>query len=157
MKIDSVERSSRTRIICSKEESLKSAQEIGNRKKETPVSRHNDYHDPLYYGYYGYNDYFFYSWLWSDMCHDHSIHVQDVSLVTETGGDLLEVDEKGVDMAAQEPAELVEAAEAAESASFDGGGTADGSDSGGFFDSGDSGGSSCASSCGSSCGGCGGD
>ncbi len=101
MKIDSVERSSRTRIICSKEESLKSAQEIGNRKNETTVSRHNDYHDPLYYGYYGYNDYFFYSWLWSDMCHDHSIHVQDVSLVTETGGDLLEVDEKGVDMAAQ--------------------------------------------------------
>ena len=155
MKVDQVLRDLKTQIIRSAVGSIKSKMEIRKRLMR-PSSSHSE---PLYYGYYGYDKYFFYSWLWSDMCHHQGIHCRDISIVNETGTEVLQVDENGVDMGAQDPSEL---GAASESGAFFSGSTAgeSGDSSSSFFGAGgDSGGSSCGSSCGSSsgggCGGCG--
>lgn len=80
-------------------------------KKQSQWRRCDDY-DPVYYGYYGYDDYFFYSWVWSDMCYRENIHCHDCSVVDEAGQTVFEVGEEGFDagesnaMNPEEPIEL---------------------------------------------------
>ena len=82
--IDDVRRSSESRII----------------RPSEPVKRHDqwhrsDGHEPVYYGYYGYDDYFFYSWIWSDMCHQENIYCHDCCVVDDQGQTVFEVGEEG--------------------------------------------------------------
>ena len=123
---------------------------------------------PIFHGYYGTSEDFFYAWLWADMVHDLNYHVCDFHLIDEAGATIMEVGETGFDAGVD--ALNVEADFAlpdsgditlgtsdvlpSVTGTGDGGGWLSESFSGG--DSGDIGGSSC-SSCGSSCGGCGGD
>ena len=55
---------------------------------------HYDY-DPVYHDYYGYNDVFFYAWLWSDHCHSRDIHCHGCTIVDTTGADVVEVNDVG--------------------------------------------------------------
>ncbi len=51
--------------------------------------------EPVYHGYYGYSNVFFYAWLWSAMCYDHNIYCHDFTLVDEAGNSMLTVGESG--------------------------------------------------------------
>jgi hypothetical protein len=52
---------------------------------------------PVYHGYYGFGDFFFYSYLWSSMCHTNHIHIHNTSLVSEEGSLLKDIGSEGVD------------------------------------------------------------
>lgn len=143
-------------------------------------SRNRGASDPVYHGYYGYDDYFWYSWTWSEMCHENNVHCHDCSVVDDQGRTVFEVQSDGFDAGESNvlnPAEPIEVPSDGDvsvsddhafsdspdfSAAAD---TSGGGDSGGwlgslcdgFSDGGSDGGASCGSSCGSSCGGgCGG-
>jgi len=134
--------------------------------------RHERYGNPIYYGYYGYDSYFFYSWMWSGSMYSHNIYVNDCHVVDEVGNDIMSVGENGFNAGDNNALNVDEPFEAPsgsddikyfegneyqdelESANLLGNGSdvsdvSDISDSGGF-DGGDDGGASC-----SSCGGCG--
>ena len=49
----------------------------------------------LYYGYYGFDDLFFYAWMWCDLSYEHDIHIRNVSVVDELGCAVLDVGEVG--------------------------------------------------------------
>lgn len=118
--------------------------------------------------YYGFSDFILYTWLWTDLCHQHNIHIDNVEVVSEDGEHITEIGSEPVDAS---EANLMDPDQDYDSrtSSFGDEGTndyhdtlaADSSDSGGWFDSwgdsswSDSSCSSCGSSC-SSCGGCGG-
>jgi hypothetical protein len=124
----------------------------------------------VYHGYYGFNDAFFYAWMWSEMMHSHQFHCHNCNIVDHSGQDLVEIGEEGF-VAGEEGNDLLnpetdfhEAAHASgleegvgDAGELDVGST----DSSGFFDSvfdssgfgGDDAGSSCGSSCGGGCGG----
>lgn len=52
---------------------------------------------PVYHGYHGIGDYFFYAWMWSSMSHSHNIHIHNVNVVDEAGNTMMEVGEQGFD------------------------------------------------------------
>ena len=84
--VDDVRKSSESRII----------------RPSEPVKKHGqwqsfDGREPVYYGYYGYDDYFFYTWMWSDMCHRENIYCHDCCVVDDQGQTVFEVGEKGFD------------------------------------------------------------
>lgn len=71
------------------------------RPKE-PISRmsqmeHYADSDPIYYGYHGFDDYFFYAWYWSSLSHHHHVHYHDVTIVHENGDPWMEVGSEGFD------------------------------------------------------------
>lgn len=135
--------------------------------------RLDDAHDDLFYGYHGFEDAFLYAWVWSELSHEHAVHVSDVALVDESGRAVLDVGPEGFDAgdgATLDPDQPFEAPDGADVTFHSGSDYADtwtpevdatsgasDTDSGGWLDgvfdsSGfDSGG---ASSCDSSCGGC---
>ncbi len=140
--------------------------------------------DDLFYGYYGFDDYFMYAWMWSELSHDHSLHVHDVSVVDDLGHGVFDVGARGFDAGASsalDPTAAFIPPTDADDLTFHGdnaysseleaagvdavtGASASDDDSGwlgGVFDGdyggGDTSTSTCGSSCGSSCGGCGGD
>jgi len=138
--------------------------------------RNNHDSDPVFYGYYGFGDYFFYSWMWSSMLFHSGLYVNNFYMVDSFGQDVMSVGDQGINAANgdtfNESADFTPPTEG--DVSFAGGGeyadqigtsdsggdfSSDSSDSseGGFFDSfmGDSDSGSSCSSC-SSCGGCGG-
>ena len=57
------------------------------------------HHDPLFGGYYGFDEVFFHAWLWSELMHDHGVHAQQVTLVDESGHDVLFLGDQGIDPA----------------------------------------------------------
>ncbi|MGB7323258.1 MAG: hypothetical protein WBD31_00195 [Rubripirellula sp.] len=135
--------------------------------------RRRDYEDPVFHGYHGMDDYFFYAWFWADMCHDHQIQVADCTMVNDAGQAIVEVGEDAISVDQEDI--LSPATESADTSN----GAIDpdaktsfadvteietsktSASSGGWFDSfadsfsgsDDSGGSSCGSSCGGGCGG----
>jgi len=76
VKLDDITAEHRDRIIVPKEK-------IEN-KGAMPKRKTKGYHG-VNYGYYGFDDYLFYSLLWSDLCHDTSIQEKDVWIEDETG------------------------------------------------------------------------
>ncbi|MCZ6900875.1 MAG: hypothetical protein O7F74_11610 [Bacteroidetes bacterium] len=84
--IKEIEIQHQTRIIVPKEK----IDQPGSIRKSTSSS------DPVFYGYYGMSDYFFYSYMWSSYSHDHHIHVQDTHLVTDEGAMIGHISEEGV-------------------------------------------------------------
>ncbi len=59
---------------------------------------HSKKSKPVYYGYYGYDDYFLYSWLWGDMMYQHNIYTRNVDIVDEEGNKILHIGEKGLNV-----------------------------------------------------------
>ena len=53
--------------------------------------RHARYASPAFYGYFGFDDFFFYSWLWSDIMVSHNIYCNDFYLVDTLGNNILKV------------------------------------------------------------------
>ena len=69
----------------------------------TKEIQHNQTGRPAYYGYYGYDDYWLYSWYWAESMHMHNIHCHDVMIVDPAGEAVLNVGEQGF-MAGEEAA-----------------------------------------------------
>ncbi|TAL68439.1 MAG: hypothetical protein EPN82_10625 [Bacteroidetes bacterium] len=57
--------------------------------------RHERYADPVYYGYYGFDNYFLYSWLWADMLFSHNLYVNDFYMVDSIGNEVMNVGSMG--------------------------------------------------------------
>lgn len=57
--------------------------------------KHNRYSNPAYYGYYGFDNYFLYAWLWAYCLSQKNIYVTDFSLVDETGKEILQIQKEG--------------------------------------------------------------
>ncbi|MCA9735875.1 hypothetical protein KC799_27295, partial [candidate division KSB1 bacterium] len=56
--------------------------------------------EPVYYGYPGFSDFFFYAWMWSAFAHDSHIHCHNFDLVDEQGNTMMAVGENGFDAGA---------------------------------------------------------
>jgi hypothetical protein len=160
IRVTDVKRKSKSNILIPKE----SKKDLNSFRNQYPANYQAQ--SPVYQGYYGFSDFFFYSFMWSSMCHSHHIHVHDTSLVSEEGSVIKDIDHEGIDAGDNSlfdsdqdynnrlsDNDLCYDEESGEYGDTDSGG----SDSwwGGDDSSSDSGDSSC-SSC-SSCGGCGGD
>ncbi|KAA3615692.1 MAG: hypothetical protein D8M58_15980 [Calditrichaeota bacterium] len=151
--------------VTSKPSIIRPNQKIKNVKE----IQHNHDGRPVHYGYYGYDDYYLYSWYWAESMHMHNIHCHDVMIVDAAGDAVLDVGEEGF-MAGEEAAlnpdedfsvpegedveviggnEFIDESEVDTSSSSDGDSWF-GDSSGGDFDSGSD------ASC-SSCSSCGGD
>jgi hypothetical protein len=63
-------------------------------KKEIP-SAQRQAAEPVFYGYPGWGNAFFYAWMWSSMCHTHDIHVNNSTLVDDNGANIMSVGEQG--------------------------------------------------------------
>jgi hypothetical protein len=61
---------------------------------ETQI-RHDRFTKPVYYGYYGFDDYFFYTWLWASMMYENNIYAHDFYLVDEVGHEIFFIGEDG--------------------------------------------------------------
>lgn len=143
----------------------------------------NSPQDPVFERYGGNSDALMYCWLWSSMLHSNNLHINNTTVVDESGQELFNINSEGIDAgetSALDPSVPLAEADVGEwdalqpvdaeissknwwgSESGDGSG---GDGSGGWLgdfgigdfssDSGDAGGS-CGSSCGGGCGGCGG-
>ena len=162
VKVDDTHKESNVKIIRPKEK-VKSPKEIN----------HNRDSDPVFYGYYGFGDFFFYSWIWSSMLFHSGLHVNNFNMVDSHGQEVMSVGEEGIDAGAgdtfndeaafEPPAEgdvsFADGGEYADQIDTTqmGGDVGETSEGGGFLDSifEDAGSCSSCSSC-SSCGGCGG-
>lgn len=51
--------------------------------------------DPVFYGYYGMDNFVFYSFLWGSMCHSHNMYVNDFILVDDIGNNVMSVGDVG--------------------------------------------------------------
>jgi hypothetical protein len=84
IKVDDVIKETTNKMIRPKEKVEKPEQIRPNRQSE-----------PMYYGYYGIGDYLFYSMLWSTMCYNHNIYVNDFHMVDENGSEVMAVGDNG--------------------------------------------------------------
>lgn len=86
IQIDNVNKKSHAQIIRPK----------GNIKSRSDMPHeHAPHGQPIHYGYHGFDNFFFYAWMWSAMSHDHHIHYQNVSVVDEQGQEVFSVGEEG--------------------------------------------------------------
>jgi hypothetical protein len=91
IRVTDVKRQSKTNILIPKE----SKKDLNSFRNQNPANYQA--HSPVYHGYYGFGDFFFYSYLWSSMCHTNHIHIHDTSLVSEEGSVIRDIDHEGVD------------------------------------------------------------
>lgn len=149
MKVDEVSAEVKTKLVVT-DEKVATAQEMKYRREK-------GYHG-IYHGYYGFDDFLFYSMLWASVCHDHNVVINDIHLESAAGAEIGHYDE--IDTSADsfdENTEFNAAEFDSDLRGADADVDADSTSSwfGGVFDGGDwsdSGGSSC-----SSCSSCGGD
>lgn len=57
--------------------------------------KHERYSTPVYYGYFGFDSFFFYTWLWADLLYIRNLYVNEFTLVDETGNEILIVGKNG--------------------------------------------------------------
>ena len=57
--------------------------------------KHEKYAAPVYYGYYNFDRYFFYTWIWAGLLHEHNLYCNDLYLVDEKGRDIFYVGREG--------------------------------------------------------------
>ena len=58
--------------------------------------RHDKESKPVNYGYFGFDDYFFYAWLWSAMMFSNNIFASDMYLVDEIGNEIMYIGDSGM-------------------------------------------------------------
>lgn len=151
IKVDDVKVDIKPTLILSKDKKEKTKR---LKEKRTRVGH------PSYY--YGFDDYILYTWLWTDMCHQHSVDLDNVEILSEDGEHITDIGSESVNAS---EADLLDPDLDYDNrtSSFNDDGShdyhdtiaSDSSDSSGWFSSSDSdsGDSSSCSSC-SSCGGC---
>jgi hypothetical protein len=169
VRCDSIEAESQARVI----RPTQPVREMGDMEYERRAAAQSQ---PLYHGYAGFDNYFFYAWMWSSMSHQNHIHYHNVTVVDSQGEPVFDVGAEGFDAgegAAMDPSQdfappegndldfhgghgyqdAVDEISIAAGSEGDGGGSwLEGSGDSGDSGGGDSGGSSC-----SSCSSCGGD
>jgi hypothetical protein len=59
---------------------------------QIPVEHHSS---PVFYGYYGFENILFYSFLWGSMAHSHNIYTNNFTMVDSHGNDVMSVGEEG--------------------------------------------------------------
>jgi hypothetical protein len=57
--------------------------------------KHGRYTEPIHYGYYGIDDYFFYTTLWSSMMYENNMYCSNCLIVDSLGEPILSIGEKG--------------------------------------------------------------
>lgn len=152
IKVDDVKVVVKSTLVLSKEKKEKSKR---LHQKKTQVGHPS--------AYFGFDDYILYTWLWSDMCYQHGVDLENIEVLSEDGEHITEIGSESVNSSESDLLNP-DLDYDSRTSSFGDEGTdyhdtlaADSSDSGGgWFDSwsdsdGDS--SSC-SSCGSSCSSC---
>ena len=166
IRVSDVKLDSKSNILIPKE----AKKDLQSFKQQYPVNQQAN--SPVYHGYHGFGDMFFYSFLWSSMLHTNHIHVHNTNLVSEEGSVMREVGTEGIDAGEsslfdtsedymtrlqendlnydENSGEFSESNDGGDGGGDGGGGWWGGDSDSGSGDSGDSG-----SSC-SSCGGCGG-
>lgn len=70
---------------------------IRTRERIDDISKikHDRFSQPVYFGYFGFDDYFFYTWLWCSLMYDNNIYAHDFCLVDELGKSILKVSRNG--------------------------------------------------------------
>lgn len=84
MQVDDVKIDSNSKIIRPKEKVKDRSQIRTDYEKE-----------PVYHGYYGFEDFFFYSWMWSSALFASNLFVHDAMIVDDMGNDVMNVGEEG--------------------------------------------------------------
>ncbi len=84
IKIDNVRKTSSKQIVRPQKK-VTNAKEIN----------HERYSEPAFYGYYGFDSYMLYTFLWSGMLYNNNIYVNDVLVVDDMGHDVMAVGENG--------------------------------------------------------------
>ncbi|MBB6463764.1 hypothetical protein [Flammeovirga kamogawensis] len=79
MKVDDVKLSVKSKIIVP-------TQKVASKENIRYKREYGDY--GIHYGYYGFDDFLFYSMLWSNMSHNNNITIQDSFFETELGHDM---------------------------------------------------------------------
>ncbi|MBO3699603.1 hypothetical protein [Roseivirga sp. E12] len=90
MKVDDVKIEIDKRVVIPKSKDRKPIMK-GRRKNPT-----RDY-DPVFDGYFGFGEILLYSFLWSELLHDHHMHISDVTLVGEEADIIGSIDSAGLD------------------------------------------------------------
>jgi hypothetical protein len=90
MKIDDVKIKIDKRIVMPKS---KDRRPVSNGRRKNPTREY----DPVFDGYYGFTDILLYSFLWSELLHDHHMHVSDVTMIGEDADVLGSIGTEGVD------------------------------------------------------------
>ena len=67
-------------------------------RKQVPHGR--GYDQPVYHGYPGFGEMFFYAWIWSSMMHTNHIHVHNADIVDDQGQAMMSVGDEGFDAGA---------------------------------------------------------
>jgi len=70
---------------------------IRTRERIDDISKikHDRFSQPVYFGYFGFDDFFFYTWLWCSLLYDNNIYAHDFCLVDELGKSILKVKKNG--------------------------------------------------------------
>ncbi len=84
IKVDNVIKTSSVQVIRPRQR-VCSADEI----------RHDRFANPVYYGYFDFDSYFFYSWIWAGMMYESNIYAKDFYLVDDHGKEIFGVGENG--------------------------------------------------------------
>jgi hypothetical protein len=69
--------------IQNKNQVIRPRKKVTSRTETARTPKSNEGMDPVYSGYYGWNDAFFYAWIWSDMLHSHNLHCHDCQVVDD--------------------------------------------------------------------------
>jgi len=91
IRVTDLRQESKSNILIPKE----AKEDVHAFKQNYPVNSHVN--SPVYHGYYGFGDSFYYAFLWSSMCHSNHIHVHNTNLVSEQGSVMKEIGNDGID------------------------------------------------------------
>lgn len=90
MKIDDVKIQIDKRVVMPKSKDRKP---ISKGRRKNPTREY----DPVFDGYYGFGDILLYSFIWSELLHDHHMHVSDVTMIGEDADVLGSIGAEGLD------------------------------------------------------------
>lgn len=90
MKIDDVKIKIDKRVVMPKS---KDRRPVSKGRRKNPSREY----DPVFDGYHGFGDILLYSFLWSELLHDHHMHVSDVTMIGEDADVLGSIGADGID------------------------------------------------------------
>jgi len=62
-----------------------------------PIKKAKHEYDPVFGGYFGFGELMLYGFLWSELLHDHSMHIDNVTLIGEDADVLGDIGAEGLD------------------------------------------------------------
>ncbi len=90
IRIDDVKIKMDKRVVMPKS---KDRRPVSKGRRKNPTREY----DPVFDGYYGFGDILLYSFLWSELLHDHHMHVSDVTMIGEGADVLGSIGAEGID------------------------------------------------------------